>query len=519
MTWACTGRIEPPPEVEKAPLEPAPVVLKRLTQAQYTNTLTDLFEGVVVPTALEPDTEVGGFLTVGGSVSTVSSRGAEQYERAAFDVAAQVLAPGARDRWVPCAPEAPVDTTCAAAFIESVGRRVFRRSLTDEEVMGYVAAAGEASRALGDFHAGLEFGLAGLLQSPHFLFRVELGEPAEGGLRYTGVELASRLAFFLWNSAPDQELLDLGESGALLEGATLEAQVERLLASPLARRGVRNLFSELLGLKKLSDLVKDTTLFTSHSADLGPDAREETLGLLEHWVFEADADYRELFTTRLTYLNRRLAALYNVPAPSLSGFALTELPEGPRRGLLGHTSLLALHSHPTNTSATLRGRFVRTTMLCGEIPPPPADVDTSLPEASAAAPTLRDRIDDHLTVRVCAACHLSMDPIGLGLENFDSIGRYRTLEANAVIDPSGDLDGVRFGDALGLGQAVADHPALGPCFTRRVYRYAKASLELPGEDGEVERLAEAFALGNYRVKTLLREVALSDGFRLATEGE
>ncbi|MCA9643978.1 MAG: DUF1592 domain-containing protein [Myxococcales bacterium] len=524
LTVACTGQIEPPPESHKAPLNPAPVTLKRLTQAQYKNAIHALLGAeIVVPSALEPDSEAGGFLNVGGSIASISSRGVEQYERAAYDIAEQAMEPGAeRDALVPCAPAANVDDSCASAFVSSFGRKLWRRSLSQAEVDRYVAIASEAGRQLGDFYDGLEFAMAGLLQSPDFLFRVELGEadPGSSFKRYTSTEMASRLAFFLWNSTPDDDLLDAGERGDLLDESQIDAQVDRMLASPQARSGVRNFFSELYGLQGLDDLVKDTTIFTSHSADLGPDAREETLRLIEYMVFDEDADYRDLFTTRKTFLNRRLAALYSVPAPSIDGFALTELPkDGPRRGLLGQASVLAMHSHPTNTSATLRGKFVRTVLLCGEIPPPPANVDTSLPEASASAPTLRDRIQDHLSVPVCASCHRAMDPIGLALEKFDGIGKFRTLEANTPIDASGELDGTPFKDAVGLGEAIANHPNLGRCLTQKLYRYAKASVEREGEDGEVVRLTEAFLLSNFRIKVLLREIAKSDGFRMATEGE
>lgn len=524
LAVACTGQIEPPPETHKTPLTPAPVTLKRLTQAQYKNAIQSILgDAIVVPSALEPDTEAGGFLNVGGSIASVSSRGVEQYERAAYDIAEQAMEPGAeRDALVPCAPADAVDPGCANAFVSSFGRRLWRRSLTQTEVDRYVAVASEAARQLGDFFDGLEFAMAGLLQSPEFLFRVELGEadPTSSFKRYTSTEMASRLAFFIWNGTPDDDLLDAGERGDLLDPKQIDAQVTRMLESPKARRGVRNFFSELYGFHGLDDLVKDTTIFTSHSADLGPDAREETLRLIEYLVFDEDADYRELFTTRKTFLNRRLAALYSVPAPSIDGFALTELPEdGPRRGLLGHASLLAMHSHPTNTSATLRGKFVRTVVLCGEIPPPPANVDTSLPEPSANAPTLRDRIQDHLSVPLCASCHRAMDPIGLGLEHFDGIGKFRTTEADTAIDASGELDGARFNDAIELGSAIANHENLGSCLTQKLYRYAKASVEREGEEGEVQRLTEAFLLSNFRIKVLLREIAKSEGFRMATEGE
>lgn len=521
---ACTGLIgDRPVDETPASIDPAPSTLHRLTRAQYTNAIHDLLgSSIAVPTALEPDVEVDGFPTVGGSVGSVSRRGIEQYEAAAIQSAEQAMMPGAaRDKLVGCTPSGNTDAACASQFLGALGRKAWRRGLTGDELSRVTMVATNAGQVLGDFHQGLVYGIAALLESPNFLYRVELGAPESGkpGLRrYTGAEMASRLAFFLWNTTPDAELLDAADKGQLDDDAGLGKQVDRLLASPRAHEAVKNFFSERFGLAQLDSLSKDSTVFPAMSADLGPAAREETLRVVDQLLMVEDRDYRDLFTTRRTFVDRKLASLYGVPAPTLEGFGAIELPEkGLRRGLLGHASLLSLYAHPTSSSATLRGKFVRKALLCATIPSPPANVNTALPDPKQAGPTLRDRLTVHESQTFCASCHKTMDQLGLGLENFDGLGQIRHQENGATIDASGDLDGKQFTDPVQLGAAVAAHPDLGKCLVRHLVRYASAAPETSGEDAEIERLAYQFADQGYRLSFLLRAVALSPTFRTATE--
>lgn len=526
---ACTGEIgDRQIDGQPVAIDPAPSTLHRLTRAQYANSIHDLLgKELAIPTALEPDVASGGitsvsFASVGSSIGSVSRRGIEQYEAAAFKVAEQAMSAGpAREALVGCTPEGTSDEGCARSFLGALGRKAWRRPLTPAELDRVVAVATKAATTLGDFHQGLSFGIATLLQSPNFLYRAELGTPEAGqqGLRrYKGQELASRLSFFLWNTTPDAELLDAAEKGALDDEAGLEAQVDRLLSSPRAHDAVRNFFTERFGLDQLDDLSKDSVVFPAMSADLGPSAREETLRILEQMLMIEGADYREVFTTRRTFVNRKLASLYGVPALSLDTFNEVSLPEtGMRRGLLGHASLLTLYAHPTSSSATLRGKFIRKALLCAVIPNPPANVNTALPDPKESGPTLRDRLGVHESQPFCASCHRPMDQLGLGLENFDGLAQIRSTENGAPIDPAGDLDGTAFKNPIELGAAIAKHPDLGPCLVRHLVRYASAAPETPGEDAEIERLSRAFADQGYRLPYLLRQVALSPAFRTATE--
>jgi hypothetical protein len=517
VTDAGTTTPEPPS------FEPSAPTMPRLTTAQYRNAIFDLFgDGILVPTALEPDISTAGFLVVGAGVNTVSPRGVEQYEAAAYEVAEQVVeTPALRRRVVGCEPADTVDDDCARAALAPLARRAWRRAATEDELERLVGLAAVASETLESFDAGLSFAIAAILQSPNFIYRIELGEPdpdASGGegdaLRYSSLEMASRLAFFLWNGLPDEQLLAAAERGELTEERGLERQVRRMLASERAREGLRAFVSEWLELDRLLSLSKDPGVFVHMSSEVGPAAREETLRGFEYLAFDLDGDLRDIFTTRRTFLNRKLAAIYGVPAPSLEGFAMTELPaDGPRRGLLGQLSVLALNSHPTSSSATLRGVFVRETLLCQSVPTPPAGVDTSIPEPSPELPTLRERIAVHLEDDSCSACHAFVDYIGLGLENFDGLGRFRLRESDVLIDASGELDGVLFDDAVELAEAIANHPQLPGCVVRNAYRYATHQIESDGDRPQLRELTEHFTASGYRLQELLAAIAMSEGFR------
>jgi hypothetical protein len=239
---------------------------------------------------------------------------------------------------------------------------------------------------------------------------------------------------------------------------------------------------------------------------------------LEYLIFDARGDYRDILSTPRTFVNRKLASLYNVRAPVREGFGELILAEDdPRRGLLGQVSFLALNAHPTSSSATLRGIFVRQKLLCDSIPSPPSNVDTSIPEPSGEAPTLRDRIREHSDNLLCSNCHAFMDPIGLGLENFDGIGRFRAADNGAAIDASGSLDGERFEGPLTLYEAIKSSPRFGVCLTQKLYQHVTGREVAADDRPMVEALAMHFAAAEYDVLTLMFDVATSPRFRDVSE--
>jgi hypothetical protein len=503
--------------------DPVPAVggLPRLTSAQYRNAIGELFgPTVLVPTNLEPDLPAEGSVVLGASTHAISPVGVERYEGAAYAIAEQVMAEGdVRDVLVTCAPSAPGDAACATEVMGPLMRRAYRRAVTDAEVQSVVAVAVNAGATLGDFYDGLEYGIAALLMSPDFLYRPALGDDAPNGGALSSFELASRLSFFLWDTVPDEALLSAAEEERLI-GGDLEAQVDRMLADPRVRQGMRAFVSDWLGLDRLSDLSKDPTIFRAASPELGPAAREETLRFFEHLFLTTEAPLSEMLTSRTTFVNRRLSAIYEIPAPTADGFGMVTLPESDeRRGLLGQVSVLALHAHAVSTSPTLRGRFIRETLLCTTVPAPPVNVETSIPEPSTEARTLRERLASHRSVSFCASCHGLLDPIGLGLESYDGIGRHRTLDNDFPIDTTGDLDGRPYADMLELTAALSRHPNLRPCFVRRVFRYATGGPDDERDLAAIAELLAQFGASGDRYRALLRAIALSPAFSAARASE
>lgn len=519
ITSGCT----PDEVMADVAVDPAPPVLRRLSQSQYEHAIEDLFGAEIVafvPKTLEPELRLDGLAAIGSSQVAFSPRGIARFEETAYAVAEAALADDHRDLVMPCAPSGVRDDACADEVVGTLGRLAWRRPLTDTERASLVEVAGTAATTLDDFHEGLVYAVAAILQSPDFLMRPELGEDADEGRAYTGYEMAARMAFLLWDSLPDEALLTAAANGDLDTAEGLEAQVERMLADDKVVRGLDAWVGDLLHLDGLDDVQKDPSVFEQFTDGFVDSARGETERFFQHLVLEQDADLRDMLTSRDTFLDRTLARVYGVQAPSRDGFGPSALPsDGPRAGLLGQASLLTLHAHPTSTSATRRGKFVRETLLCEEVPAPPGNVDTSIPEPDPTRPTLRDRIAVHLESPSCAGCHAIMDPIGLSLERFDGTGVFRTIENGVTIDASGDIDDVPFDGLLGLATTIRDHEHFVPCMVDQVSRYALGREAVPGEDEAVAFLVDRFSAEGHRVKTLWSDLITNPLFRRVGEVE
>ncbi len=513
---------EPTAEPEKtyAALKSDAPVLVRLTQDQYRNAVVELLgDKATVPAALEPDVAIHGLLSVGAGITPVSERGVELFEESALALAGELATKKeVREAVFNCAPATvtDADTSCVTKTIETLGRRAWRRPLTTTERDRLVKIATTAAATLKHFYKGFGYALAAILQSPHFIYRPEFGaaKNAAEPRRYTSWEMASRLSFFLWNGPPDDKLLDAAAKDELIDDATLKVQVERMIADGRMKRGVRAFFSQWLNLAELDELTKDPKVFKHYSAELGAMAREETLRVAEYLVLEQDADLREFFIGRTTFVNRRLAAIYNVKAPAKEGFGKLEFPEsGQRRGFFGQVAFLALNSHPVSTSAVLRGVYLREHILCQKVPPPPSDLNTAIPEVDANAKTMRQRLVQHMANPACAGCHRFTDIPGLGFERFDGIGRYRTHEHGAVIDDGGTLDEQDFADFKSLVEVIANGDRVPMCFVEKMFAYASGRVVGKGEYGAVDAIVDRFNDNGRKVKALLVDLAMSEAFR------
>ena len=491
--------------------------IRRLTRSQFDNAIYQMFDTpIVVPKIAEPDVARGGLTAIGASAVTYSARGVESIEAAAYSIAEQALSSDNRSQNVPCGEPDVIAPDCVQDTLRRWCTKAWRRPPTPTEETDLKGLFDQANDVLGQPYEALQFPLAAIIQSPFFLYRIEVGLGTDGEVseQLSAFELAARLSFFLWNMPPDEALMQAAMDGTLDTRGGLFDEAQRMLEHPNAREGMRALFDDHLKLYELDHLSKDPTVFEHFNDRLGAFAREETLRLIDDLIFDHPRDFRELLTSRTTFINPMLASIYKVPAPARDDFGEARLPDSTQRaGLLGHVSFLATHAHSRASSATRRGLAVRTILLCQSIPSPPVDVDTSIPEPTAEAQTLRERVASHLEAPSCAGCHQLTDPIGLGLENFDGIGRFRTTEYDTRIDPSGELDGVPFSDAVELGGALAAHPDFLPCVVKVLSRYAIGRLESGIEKRWIELLTHRFAVHGHQLKPLLLELITSPMFR------
>jgi hypothetical protein len=497
--------------------------LRRLTIPQYTNAIHDLLgPSIQVTTQFDDDIRFGGFVTIGVANVGVSSKMTEQFESTALDVARQALTNTAgRAALVGCSPASVADEVCTRSFLEKFGRRAWRRPLSQDELARYAYVAKNAQTVLNDFYGGLQYALAGLLQSPHFVYREEIGTVPDASnparVSFSDAELATRLSFLLWNSTPDDALLTAADARELTQGG-LVAQAQRLLSSDRFTAGVESFFSELYWLSDLDQLALNPMIYPQMSATLGNSMRTETLQFLKDIVLVRNGDVRDIFDSRSTFVNAELANVYGLaPVAAAAGFANVMLPDaGMRAGFLGQGSFLAMpsHSQPNRSSPTLRGKFVREMLLCQSVAPPPPVVP-AFPDAIMG--TAREKLEFHRSVPSCAACHAFMDPIGLGFENFDGVGAQRTQEFGKTIDASGDLDGVKFSGPRELMAAIRNHPDAVACIAKNAYRYAVAHVDDGGEQGIIGDVVKEFQDAGLHFRSLLEAVVKSPGFRYAAK--
>ncbi len=510
-TSGAAGGPSPPP------FQPAPAMLRRLTRTQFRNAVRDVF-GVEVDIAdLDTDTYNAGFAAIGASSVVTSERGVEQYN-AAIENAVNTLFADAnkRSQFIGCAPTGQNGDPCVRAYIQKLGLRAWRRPLSTEELGRFDALATKAATDLDDPIEGARWATVALFTSPSFLYRAELGTTKNGMLRFTDYEMASRLAFLIWNSLPDQPLLDEAAAGKLTTLEGIRTAAMRMLDSQAGREAVGAFAEEYLRLDRIATQAKDPGLFPEYTGALQAGMVRDMRGTWEVLVLDDRASIFDLFTTAKVVVNADLARLYGLDATGLTSttFQVRSLPaEGPRAGILGKAGFLSQFANQKEGSPTLRGKFIREALTCRAVPPPPPDVNTSLPDPPADKPmTKRQRLEIHRTQEVCASCHGKMDPLGLPLESFDAIGRYRTTDHGLTIDPSGEFDGVPVADARELGDAVAASTTVARCFVRKFYTYAVGHEERAVDGSVLNALADSFQTSGYDFRRLILDVVTHDAF-------
>ncbi|MCB2076268.1 MAG: DUF1592 domain-containing protein [Novosphingobium sp.] len=498
--------------------------VRRLNEGQYLRSIEQVFgKGVKVPGRFSPPLREQGLMAIGDNYVSVTPSGIEQYELRAREISSQLLDKSRRAQYVSCAPAGQqFDEKCAGDFFEDYGRLLYRRPLTAAEKADLVGLARSGAVKGGDFYKGLEIGLTRLLVSPFFIFRVETSEadPADPSkMRLDAYSLATRLSFLFWDAPPDRELLDAAARGDLDNNKKLSAQVDRLIKSPRFEQGVRSFFSDMLGYEQFAGLTKDQSIFPKFNAAVAEDAREQTLRTIVDHLVTNSGDYRTLFTTRKTFINRNLGALYKVPVPeeAMDGWSPYEFSESdPRAGILSLAAFLMLDpTHEGRSSPTIRGKTVRELLLCQPVPQPPPNVDFAAVQdtGNPMHRTARQRLTIHQENPACAGCHALTDPIGLSIENYDAIGEYRTHENGALIDVSGSYNGQTYSGLLQFSRLLSESDEASSCLVQRTYEYG-VGRAASGDDADwLEATSKGFAGDKYRFPRLMRRIAMSDAFR------
>ncbi|MEZ4458541.1 MAG: DUF1592 domain-containing protein [bacterium] len=505
-----------------AEFQHADPTMRRLTSTEYRNTVQDVLgAGYMVPESLPPDAATNGWTSIAMSSITVSPSGVDQYEAAGFELAEHVIGtPTLRNAIVPCADGNPLDLACMRQMVENIGPKLWRRPMTEMEVNAYAQPGAIAAQTLGSFDEGAKFALAGLLQSPNFLYRIEYGEPdpERPGLRkLTGYEVASKLSYLIWGTVPSEYTLQLARDGKLSTPEQIRDEAERMLAAQQAREHMGDFWDEYLELTHLETQVKDSFVYPDFTPGLASEMRQETLKFMEYLVFDERADMREMFTSRTTFVNPRLAEIYRLPAELTPArdFEQIEMPvDAHRQGILGHASILTVQSHAVATSPTYRGKFIKTALLCDPPPPPPPSVVAVLPEPdpNAGEQTLRQRLEGYFSEPSCGACHQLTDVIGFSLESFNAIGGYRELDNGLPIDTTGNYNGTAFDDMKGFTDILAQDPEAMSCMARRTYRHVMGHVEDEKDEPLVQEIEAKFVASGYRFKELMLDIVGSEAF-------
>ncbi|RAK66239.1 DUF1592 domain-containing protein [Phenylobacterium kunshanense] len=494
------------------------VAIRRLTESQYRHAIADAFGADVrIEGRFEPERREAGLLAIGSAQLSITPAGFEQYFRLADLIAGQVTAPERRARLAACQPAAETarDDACARQIVSRVGEALFRRPLTEAESAARVQTAAAGAEHTGDFYAGVALALKSLLVAPEFLFRMERAEPdpaAPGQYRLTGSTKAERLSFLFWDAPPDAELRRAAASGELHTAQGLRRQLARLAASPRLQQGGRAFFTDMLQLEHFDGLTKDSKAYPKFNQALADSAREQTLRTTVDMLFVQKRDYRELFTSNSTFINRHLAALYRVPFNSKGDWAAFTFPkDAERSGIITEATFLSLFAHPAASSPTRRGVKLHEIFMCEPTPDPPADVDFSKVQALETG-TVRTRLLAHMENEGCAACHRVSDPVGLALEHFDGVGQRRTLENGQRIDVEAEINGVKFSAAPGLGLYLRQQQKIPACLVRNVYGYGVGRAPDERDEDYLADQTEAFASDGYRVPHMMVRIASSPEF-------
>jgi hypothetical protein len=513
----------------RLPRDPGRVTIRRLNRVEYRNTIRDLM-GVDYPATEElPSDDVGyGFDNI-ADVLSLAPVHLEKYLAAAEKIVSEVfLDVKRRERFLSWRGDARNPREAARRILTEFARRAYRRPVSPQEVERLLQLVDKARQDGDGPEEALQVAFKAVLVSPHFLFRIErdpapdekrsLPLPAEryvpGVYPISEYELATRLAYFLWSSMPDEELFQLADKGQLRQN--LDAQVKRMLQSPKSRALVENFAGQWLQLRNLSSIMIDPKLFPRYDAFMRESMQRETEMYFEY-ILREDRSILEFLDSDYTFLNERLARHYGIEGVQGLEMRLVKLPDRRRGGILTHASILTVTSNPTRTSPVKRGKFILENILGTPPPPPPPDVPELDNDKNAVLTgSLRQRMEKHRENPGCAVCHVKMDALGFGLENFDAIGAWRTKDGSFEIDPSGTLpDGTTFRNPAELRQALLQQAdQFRRCLAEKLLTYALGRGLEPTDNVFLREIVAQTKQGGDRFSALILAIVHSDPFQL-----
>ena len=503
---ACTGGVNA-----------GPSRMLRITRRQYNHAVEDLLAETSRPAdTFIPDEMFGHF--AGNATSSITLLGVEDYMTASEKITKNVATRLASV--VPCDP-AKGDETCARNFITKFAARAYARPPAMDEIDALLTvyrSLDAAAVPAPTFADRVSLVMQAVLQSPDFLYQPEKGLGAAAALLpLTQHELGRRMALALWNSVPDETLVNVATSGMLATPDHINAQVTRMMADPKFLRAVDSFHSQWLGIQDSSAIAKDPASFPDFTPELAAATITETREFIRHLFQDGDGRLGTLLSAPFSYVNPGLAKLYGVPYQGTgTEFVRTDLPPAQRAGVLTQASVLAAHAHANQTSPVRRGLFVLHNVLCTQIPPPPPTVDTTPPNPDPNA-TTRERFNQHTANPTCASCHRMMDPLGFGFEGYDATGKFRTVENGKPLDVSGtivgtDVDGP-FNGALELVQRLQGSAQVKGCVSQLWLEFALQRVPAPEDACSLEQAQNGFAASGYNLRDLIASVIKSDAFR------
>jgi hypothetical protein len=508
-------------------IDVAPAAMRRLNQSEYDNTLHDLG---LVPADVNPGAELAGDLSIGAGQDRGFAVGGPVDDTLALDLVNSAIsiagaATANLSALTGCSPSGTTEqNNCASSFITRMGQRVFRRPLTADESNELLALYKDTRNDF-DHRAGIEAVVAAMLTAPDFiyLFEAEPTDAADGDVvALDDWAAASRLSYFLWDSTPDETLLEAAAAGELRTPEQLQAQAVRMLADPRAKRAVASFFSQWAVTRKLDGLTKDDAAFTEEVSSALRASIDQTF---EDAFFGDDGTLENLFGSTNAFVSDAIAPLFGAEAGMGDAPVPTAVDGAQRRGVLTHPALLAVYAKPDRGDPIHRGLFVREKLLCMDLPEPPAmDADGNpinlvVPPAEPGQSD-RDRFAAHTERIECSGCHKLVDPLGFGFENYDALGRYRTenqfgeaIDSTGEVLAGGDLEG-EFHGGVELAEKVASSDTVADCMAIQWFRFALDRKEVAEHDAcSTATALKGFVDGERTIKDLVLGIVQSAGFR------